>query len=273
MKCSLGISSFLEVILIFPILLFSSISLHWWLRKAFLSFLAILNSDDYIYYCGWEYLRRNGIALIVNKTVWNAVFECNLKNNRMISVCFQGKPFNITVIQVCAPTSNAEEVEWPVYEDLKGLSELTPEKDILFITGDWNAKIGSQEIPGVTGKFGLGVQNDVRQRLTKFCQEITLFITNTLFQQHKRQLYTSVQFSHSVQFSSVQSLSRVQLFAIPWITARLASCPSSFSGVHSDSLPLSLWCHLAISSLVITFSSCPKSLPASESFPMSRLFA
>ena len=109
----------------------------------------------------------------------------------MISVHFQGKPFNITVIQVYAPTSNAEEVEveW-FYEDLKDLLELTPKQDILFIIGDWNAKVGSQEIPTVTGKFGLGVQNESGQRLTEFCQENTRVIANTLFQQHKRRLYT-----------------------------------------------------------------------------------
>ena len=93
---------------------------------------------------------------MVNKRVRNAVLGCNLKNNRMISVRFQGKPFNITVIQVYAPTSNAEEAE-RFYEDLQDLLELTPKKDVLFIIGDWNAKVGSQETPGVTGKFGLGV--------------------------------------------------------------------------------------------------------------------
>ena len=91
----------------------------------------------------------------------------------MISVCFQGKPFNITVIQVCAPTSNAEEAE-RFYEDLQDLLELTPKKDVLFIIGDWNAKVGSQETPGVTGKFGLGVQNEAGQSLIEFCQENTL---------------------------------------------------------------------------------------------------
>ena len=108
----------------------------------------------------------------------------------MISVHLQGKPFNITVIQAYAPTSNAEEVEveW-FYEDLKDLLELTPKNDVLFIIGDWNAKVGSQETPGVTGKFGLGVQNEPGQRL-EFCQEKALVIANTLFQQHKRRLYT-----------------------------------------------------------------------------------
>ena len=109
----------------------------------------------------------------------------------MISVHFQGKPFNITVIQVYAPTSNAEEaeVEW-FYEDLQDLLELTPKKDVLFIIGDWNAKVGSQETPGVTGKFGLGVQNEAGQRLIEFCQENALVIANALFQQHKRRRYT-----------------------------------------------------------------------------------
>ena len=115
------------------------------------------NSDDhYIYYCGQESLRRNGVALIVNKRVQNTVVGCNLKNDRMISVHFQGKPFNITVIHTYDPTSNAEEAEVEqFYEDLQDLLELTHKKDVLFIIVDWNAKIGSQEISGVTGKFGL----------------------------------------------------------------------------------------------------------------------
>ena len=105
--------------------------------------------------------------------------------------CLQGKPFNITVIQVNAPTSNAEEaeVEW-YYEDLQDLLELTPKKDVLFILGDWNAKVGSQETPGVTGKFGLGIQNEAGQRLIDFCQENALVIANTYFQEHRRTLYT-----------------------------------------------------------------------------------
>ena len=109
----------------------------------------------------------------------------------MISVRFQGKPFNITVIQVYAPTSNAEEAEVEqFYEDLQDHLELTLKKDVLFIIGDWNAKVGSQEIPGVTGKFGLGVQNEAGKRLIEFCQEKALVMANTLFQQHKRRLYT-----------------------------------------------------------------------------------
>ena len=105
------------------------------------------------------------------------------------NLCFQGKPFNITVIQAYAPNSNAEEAE-QFYEDLQDRLELTPKKDVLFIIGDWNAKVGSQETSGVTGKFGLGVQNEAGQRLIEFCQEKALVIANTLFQQHKRRLYT-----------------------------------------------------------------------------------
>ena len=109
----------------------------------------------------------------------------------MISLRFQGKPFNIIVIQAYALTSNAEEAEAEqFYEDLQDLLELIPPKDVIFTIGDWNAKIESQEIPGVTGKFGLGVQNEAGQRLIEFCQENTLIIANTLFQQHKRSLYT-----------------------------------------------------------------------------------
>ena len=144
------------------------------------------NSDDhYIYYCGQESLRRNGVAIMVNKRVRNAVLGYNLKNDRMISVRLQGKPFNIAVIQVYAPTSNTEEIEVErFYADLQDLLELTPKKDVLFIIGDWNAKVGSQETPGVTGKLGLGMQNEAGQRLIEFCQENPLVIANTLFQQH-----------------------------------------------------------------------------------------
>ena len=150
------------------------------------------NSDDhYIYYCGQESLRRNGLAIMVNKRIQNAVVGCNLKNDSMISVCFQGKPFNITVNQVYAPSANAEEAEIELfYEDLQDLLELTPKKDVLFIIGDWNAKVESQETPGVTGKFGLGMWNKAGQRLIEFCQQNALVIINTLFQKHKRRLYT-----------------------------------------------------------------------------------
>ena len=148
----------------------------------------------------------------------------------MISVHFQGKPFNIAVIQVYAPTSNAEEaeVEW-FYEDLQDLLELTPKKDVLLIIGDWNAKVGSQETPGVTGKICLGVQNDAGQRLIKFCQENALVIANTLFQQHKRRLYTwtSLDGQHRNQIdyilcsqrwrSSIQSTKTRPELTVAWI--------------------------------------------------------
>ena len=129
----------------------------------------------------------------VNKRVQNAVPRCSRKNDRMNSVHFQGKPFNITIIQVYAPTTNAEEAEVERFcEDLQDLLELTSKKkkNVLFIIGDWNAKVGSQEIPRGTGKFGLGVQNEAGQRLKEFCQENALVIGNTFFQQHKRRLYT-----------------------------------------------------------------------------------
>ena len=143
------------------------------------------SDDHYTYYCGQESLRINGVSIMVNKRVQNAVLGCNLKNDRMISVRFQGKPFNITVSQAYAPTSNTEEAEVErFYEDLQDLLELTPEKHVLFIIGNWNAKVGSQHTPGVTGKFGLGVWNEAGQRLTEFWQE------NTVFKQHKRRLYT-----------------------------------------------------------------------------------
>jgi len=125
------------------------------------------NSDDHCnYYCGQESLRRNGVAIIVNKRVQNVVLGCNRKNDRMISVHFQGKPFNSIVIQVYAPTSNAEEADVVWFcEDLQDFLELTLKKGVMFITGDQNAKVGSQEL---TGKFGLGVQNEADQRLTEF---------------------------------------------------------------------------------------------------------
>ena len=112
---------------------------------------------------------------------------CSLKNDTIISVCFQDKPFSVTVIQVYAQTTNADEaeVEW-FYEDLQDLLELTEKKDILFIVGDWSEKVGSQEIPGVTGKFGLRVQNEAGQSLAEFFQENALVIATTIFQQHKR---------------------------------------------------------------------------------------
>ena len=139
------------------------------------------SDDHYIYYWEQESFRRNGITLIVNKRVRNAVLWCHLKNNRMVSVHLKGKPFNIIVIQVYAPTRNAEEAEGEqFYEDIQDLLELTPKTDVFFIIQNWNAKVGSQEIPGVTGKLGLGVQNEAGQRLTEFCQENALVIAKTL---------------------------------------------------------------------------------------------
>ena len=142
------------------------------------------NSEDhYIYYCGQESLRRNGVPIIVNKRVQNAVLGCNLKNNRMISLHFQGKPFNITVIQVYALTNNAKEaeVEW-FYENLQDLLELTPQKDVLFHYRGLKCKSRKSKsvtLPEVTGKFGLGVQNEAGQRFIEFSQENTLIIANT----------------------------------------------------------------------------------------------
>ena len=165
-----------------------------------------ISDYHYIYYCGQESLRRNRVAIMVNKRVQNAVLGCNLKNKRMISVHFQGKPFNIIVIQVYAPTSNAEEAEVKsFYEDLQDLLELTPKIDVLFIIGDWNVNVGSQETPEVTGKFGLGIQNEARQRLMDICQENALVIANTHFQQHKRRLYTwtSLDSQHQNQIDSI----------------------------------------------------------------------
>ena len=116
-----------------------------------------------LYYHGQEFLRRNRVDLIVNKRLQNAVLRCSLKNDRIISVHFQSKPFSITVIQLYAPTISAEEAEVEqFYEDLQDLLELKPKKDALFIIGDWNTKVGSQETPGVIGKFGLGVQNEAK---------------------------------------------------------------------------------------------------------------
>ena len=182
---------------------------------------------------------EDGAVLIVNKIVWNAVLGCNLKNDRMISVCFQSKPFNITVIQVYTPTSNAEwaEVEH-VYEDVQNLLELTSKKVVLFIIGNWDAIAGSQEILLLTGKFGLGVQNKAAQRLTEFCQENALVIGNSVFQQNKRRLHTwtSPDGQDKNQFISVQSLSRIRLFVTPWTAACQAS-GHFISAESSDIVP------------------------------------
>ena len=153
------------------------------------------NSDDhYIYYCGQEPLRRNGVGFIVNKRVQNAVLGCNLKNNRMISVHFQGKPFNIIVIQVYTSTTDAEEakVDW-FYEDYKNLLEITPKKDALFITGDWNAKVGSQEVHRITGKFWFSrIQNEARQRLTVLSREHTGHSKHPLPTTQEKTLYMDI---------------------------------------------------------------------------------
>ena len=128
---------------------------------------------------------------MVNKRVRNAELGCNLKNDRIISVHFQGKPYNITVIQAYAPTSNAEEAEVErLYEDLQDLLELTPPERCPFHYRGLECKVRSQETPAVTGKFGLGIWNESRQRLIEFCQENALVVANSLFQQHKRRLYT-----------------------------------------------------------------------------------
>uniref|UniRef100_A0A803T9E3 Endonuclease/exonuclease/phosphatase domain-containing protein n=1 Tax=Anolis carolinensis TaxID=28377 RepID=A0A803T9E3_ANOCA len=147
--------------------------------------------DHQIYYCGQEEHRRNEVAFIINNKVAKAVIGYNPKNDRMISIRVQGKPFNITVIQIYAPTTAAEEAELgKFYEDMQHLVDNTPKRDIILITGDWNAKVGSQMITGITGKHGLGQQNEVRRRQIEFCQENSMCITNTLFQQPKRWLYT-----------------------------------------------------------------------------------
>ena len=150
------------------------------------------NSDDhYICYRGQESLRRYEVALIINKSPKCSTWVQS-QNSRMILVPFQNKAFPITVIQVYTPNADAKEAKVePFYEDLLELLELIPKREVLFIIGDWNAKVGSQEIPGVTGKFGLGVQNEAGQKLIKFCQENALVLAKrTLLQQHKRQLYT-----------------------------------------------------------------------------------
>ena len=136
------------------------------------------SADHYIYYCGQESLRRNGVTLIVNKRVEMLLLGAISK----MTECFQGKQFTIRVMQVYAPTSNAKNAEVELFcEDLQDFLELTPKKDVLLITGDWNANVGSQVIPGVTGKFGLGVQNEAGQRRREICQESTLVTASTIF--------------------------------------------------------------------------------------------
>ena len=150
------------------------------------------NSDGcYMYYCGQESLRRNGVALTVNKSWKCSTWVQPQKKNIMFSAHFQGKPLNITVIQVYATTNNAKEAEFEQFcEVLQDLLELIPKKHVLFHIGDWNAKVGSWKIPGVTGNYLLVVQNEAGQRLTEFCQKNALVIANTLLQQHKKRLYT-----------------------------------------------------------------------------------
>ena len=145
--------------------------------------LGEFNSEDhYNFYCGQESHRRNGVALTINKRVKNAVLRCNLKNDIVFLINFQGKPFSITVIQVYAPTTGAKEGEAvQFYEDLQDFLELITRKDVLFIIRDWNAKVGSQAMPRVKGKFGLVIQNEARQRLTEFCPENPLVIANPFF--------------------------------------------------------------------------------------------
>ena len=154
--------------------------------------MGAFNSDDhYIYYCGQESLRRNGVAIHSQQKSLKCSTWMQSQNYRLISVHIQGKSFNIMIIHVYSLISNAEEAEVErFYEDLQDLLELTPKKDVLFITGGWNAKVESQEAPGVTGKFGLGVQNEGGQKLIEFCQENALVRANTLFQQHNRRLCT-----------------------------------------------------------------------------------
>ena len=151
------------------------------------------NSDDqYIYYCGQESLRKNGVAMIVNKRVQNAILGCKLKNDRMISVRFQGKPFNNTVLWIYIPTNNAEEaeIEW-FYEDLQDLLKLTPQKDVLFIIGDWNAKVASQ-ITWSNREIWPWSTEWSRAKANRFLPRelIVLVVANTLFQQHKGRVYT-----------------------------------------------------------------------------------
>ena len=150
------------------------------------------NSDDhYIYYCGQESLRRNGVAIMVNKRVRNAVLGCNLKNDRMISVHFQDKPFNITVIQAYARTSNAEEAEVErFYEDLHRPFRTNTQNRCPFHYRGLECKSRKSRKPGVTGKFDLATQNEPGQRLIEFCQEKALIIANNLFQQQKTRVYT-----------------------------------------------------------------------------------
>ena len=168
-------------------------SLHILLGIRELKWMAMgeFNTDDhYIYHYGRESLRRNGVAFIVNNRVQNAVLRCSLKNENNLNL-FLREPLSITVIQVHDPTNNVKEAKVKQFcEDPQDLRELTQTKEALVIIGDWDAKVGSQGIPGITGKFGLGEQYRAGQRPTEFCLENTLVTANTLCQQHKRHLYT-----------------------------------------------------------------------------------
>ena len=146
-------------------------------------------SDEHqIFYCGHETQRRNGVAIIVDKVWSKSVLGYNPKNDRTISIRFQGKPINITVIQVYALTTDAEIEQF--YADLQQLLDAAPKKDVIVIMGDWNAKVGSTTTAGITGKFGHGVRNEAGERLVDFCQNNSMLIANTFFQQPKRRLYT-----------------------------------------------------------------------------------
>ena len=151
------------------------------------------SNDHYIYHCGQEFLRRKGNSQQSQQKSLKCSTWMQSQNDRMISVRFQGKPFNSTVIQVCAPASNAEEAEGErFYEDLQDLLELTPKKDVLLIIGDWNAKEGSQETPGVTGKFGLGMQNEAGQRLIVLPREHTGLSKHRLPKTQEKTLHVDI---------------------------------------------------------------------------------
>ena len=149
-------------------------------------------SDEHqIFYCGHETQRRNGVGIIVDKVWSKSVLGCNPKNDKTVSIRFQGKSINITVIQVYAPTADAKENEIEqFYTDLQQLPDAAPKKDAIVIMGDWNAKVGSTTTTRITGKFELGVRNEEGKRLVDFCQNNSMLIANTFFQQHKRRLYT-----------------------------------------------------------------------------------
>ena len=198
----------------YSIIFFTPKTIFWYIVFKFFSGSPIIHSNHFdsvplaklaearylpcelMWFHGWS-------ENIVNKRVQNIVFGHSLKNDRMISVFSQGESFNITVIQVYAPTTNAKEteVEW-FYDDLQDFLELTP-KNVLFIRGDWNAKVGSQEIPGVTSKFGLGIQNEAGQRLTEFCQENALVIANT-----RGSFALNNSYKHTVLWETVQRAHR-----------------------------------------------------------------